>query len=88
MVLDVPSTLRLARHWLPQLAAAFVEVPHENVRGTEPCPMSPKTRAVLERLAADEAVLYTAALRRAEVMLESLPPEENKKHNNTAARLL
>lgn len=78
LVLEDPRSLRLVRHWFPQLAPAFVEL--QEVRKTKAarCPMSNRTRAVLEELGAGERMLYDAAKRRLEVMLATLPPEEEE----------
>ncbi|KAL4423827.1 hypothetical protein ABPG75_001128 [Micractinium tetrahymenae] len=75
LVLEDPRSLRLVRHWFPQLAPAFMEL--QQVRKTKAarCPMSNRTRATLEELGAGERMLYDAVQRRMEVMLAALPPE-------------
>jgi hypothetical protein len=73
LVLEEPRSMQLAQHWFPQMASAFQALPQHNKGLVERCPLTSRTRAVLEELAAGERLLYDAALRRVHVMLAALP---------------
>lgn len=75
LVLERPDSLRLARHWFPQLSGAFVALSHNNTGRVERCVLSERTRAALADLAVGEQLIYDAALRRVDVMLAKLPFE-------------
>lgn len=75
LVVELPGTLALARHWFPQLAPAFGAVRQRNAGTVPRCPLSAAAEAAMCRLAAEEQVVYDAALARARAMLAALPPQ-------------
>lgn len=74
LVLERPDSLRLARHWFPQLAGAFETLGRKNAGPVERCALSDRARAALADLAAGEQLIYDAAQRRADAMLDTLQP--------------
>ena len=75
VVLERPESLRLMRHYFPQLTPGLDSLQHANALKVGRCPLSDATRSLLAELSVGEHILYEAVQRRVDYMLAELGEE-------------